>query len=97
MASDAIAFPINLGSSEKVTINQLVDIVEGIAAMRLKPPYNLAAPRGANGRNSDNGLIRKTLGWEPSVPLKVGMEQTQRWIYDELRSGRSKDAAVNLG
>jgi hypothetical protein len=95
MASDAITFPINLGSSEKVTINQLVDIVEEIAGVRLKRHYNLDAPKGVNGRNSDNALIRKILGWEPSLPLRVGMEQTYRWIYDEIRSGRSKDAAVN--
>ncbi len=95
MASDTITFPINLGSSEKVTINQLVDIVEEIAGVRLRRRYNLAAPKGVNGRNSDNTLINKMLGWEPSVPLRLGMERTYRWIYDEIRSGRSKDAAVN--
>ena len=95
MASDSITFPINLGSSEKVTINQLVDIVEEIAGVRLKRRYNLSAPKGVNGRNSDNTLILKMLGWEPSVPLRVGMERTYRWIYDELKSGRSKDAPVN--
>jgi GDP-D-mannose 3',5'-epimerase len=95
MASDAITFPINLGSSEKVTINQLVDLVEEIAGTRLKRRYDLAAPKGVNGRNSDNTLIRTMLGWEPSVSLRVGMERTYRWIYDEIRSGRSKDAAVN--
>jgi GDP-D-mannose 3',5'-epimerase len=95
MASDTITFPINLGSSEKVTINQLVDVVEEIAGVRLKRHYNLAAPRGVNGRNSDNTLIRKMLGWEPSVPLRVGLERTYRWIYDEIRSGRSKDATLN--
>jgi nucleoside-diphosphate-sugar epimerase len=95
MASEAITFPINLGSREKVTINQLVDIVEEIAGVRLKRRYNLAAPKGVNGRNSDNTLIVKMLGWEPSVPLSVGMERTYRWIYDEIKSGRSKDAAVN--
>jgi GDP-D-mannose 3',5'-epimerase len=94
-ASDAIGFPINLGSSEKVTINQLVDIVEEIAGVRLERRYNLGAPKGVNGRNSDNTLIKKMLGWEPSVPLKVGMARTYRWIRDELAAGRSKDAAVN--
>ncbi|HZP35389.1 MAG TPA: NAD-dependent epimerase/dehydratase family protein [Methylomirabilota bacterium] len=96
MASPDITFPINLGSSEKVTINQLVDLVEEIAG---GPPltrrYNLGAPKGVNGRNSDNTLIRKMLGWEPSVPLRVGMERTYAWIYDELKSGRSRDAVVN--
>jgi GDP-D-mannose 3',5'-epimerase len=75
--------PINLGSSEMVTINQLVDIVEEIAGIKLKRSYDLSAPKGVNGRNSDNTLIQQYLGWEPSTPLKVGMEKTYRWIYDE--------------
>src|SRR5262245_33922233 len=65
--------PINLGSSELVTINQLVDIAEGIAGIKLKRRYNLGAPRGVAGRNSDNALIRKYLGWEPDTRLKAGM------------------------
>ena len=76
--------PINLGSSELVSINQLVDIVEGIAGLKLKRSYNLTAPKGVNGRNSDNTLIRKYLEWEPSVRLRDGLEQTYRWIYDEM-------------
>jgi nucleoside-diphosphate-sugar epimerase len=88
MASDLATAPLNLGSSEKVTINQLVDVVEEIAGTRLRRTYNLAAPRGVNGRNSDNALIRKTLDWEPSVPLRVGMERTYRWIYDDIARGR---------
>jgi GDP-D-mannose 3',5'-epimerase len=95
MTSDTVTFPINLGSSEKVTINQLVDIIEDIAGTKLKRRYNLAAPKGVNGRNSDNALICKMLGWEPSVPLRAGLEQTYRWIYDEMKSGRSKDTVVN--
>ncbi len=95
MASDTITMPINLGSSEKVTINQLVAIVEAIAGVQLERRYNLAAPKGVNGRNSDNTLILKMLGWEPSIPLRTGMERTYRWIYDEIKSGRSKDAPVN--
>lgn len=95
MASDAITMPINLGSSEKVSINQLVDIVEDIAGVRLKRRYNLSAPKGVNGRNSDNALIKTMLGWEPSVALRTGMERTYRWIFDEMKSGRSKDALVN--
>jgi len=95
MASEDITFPINLGSSEKVAINQLVDLVEEIAGVRLKRRYNLAAPKGVNGRNSDNTLIRKMLGWEPSIPLRVGMERTYRWIHDEISSGRSANSPVN--
>ena len=76
--------PINLGSSELVTINGLVDIVEEIAGIKLKRKYKLDAPKGVNGRNSDNTLIKKYLGWEPSMRLRQGMELTYRWIYDEM-------------
>jgi nucleoside-diphosphate-sugar epimerase len=76
--------PINLGSSELVTINGLVDIVEEIAGIKLKRTYNLKAPKGVNGRNSDNTVIKKYLGWEPSIRLRDGMERTYRWIYDEM-------------
>jgi GDP-D-mannose 3', 5'-epimerase len=76
--------PINLGSSELVTINGLVDIVEEIAGIKLKRKYKLDAPKGVNGRNSDNTLIKKYLGWEPSMRLREGMELTYRWIYDEM-------------
>jgi GDP-D-mannose 3', 5'-epimerase len=76
--------PINLGSSELVSINQLVDIVEDIAGIKLKRSYNLKAPKGVNGRNSDNALIKKYLGWEPSVRLRDGMEKTYAWIHEEI-------------
>jgi len=76
--------PLNLGSSELVTINHLVDIVEEIAGVKLKRRYNLAAPKGVNGRNSDNTLIRKLFGWEPSTRLRDGLDQTYRWIYDQM-------------
>lgn len=82
-ASD-IEDPINLGSSQLVTINQLVDIVEEIAQIKLERSYNLSAPRGVYGRNSDNTLIKQLLGWEPSIPLEEGMEKTYKWIYDEM-------------
>jgi nucleoside-diphosphate-sugar epimerase len=85
MESD-FAEPINLGSSELVTINQLADIVEEIAGVRLKRRYDLGAPKGVRGRNSDNTLIREHLGWEPSIPLAVGLEKTYAWIYDELKA-----------
>jgi nucleoside-diphosphate-sugar epimerase len=78
--------PINLGSSEIVTINGLVDIVEEIAGVKLERKYNLSAPKGVNGRNSDNALIQEYLGWEPSIPLRDGMEKTYRWIHEEYRA-----------
>jgi len=87
--------PINLGSSEAVTVNQLVDLVEGIAGIRLKRNYNLAAPKGVNGRNSDNARIKQYLDWEPNTPLLVGLEKTYRWIYDQyLARERGEDSVV---
>src|SRR5581483_5443463 len=82
--SDNVTFPINLGSAEKVTINQLVDMVEEIAAIKLKRNYKLDAPKGVNGRNSDNTLIEKMLKWEPNTSLRTGMEKTYAWIYDQM-------------
>jgi len=75
--------PINLGSSEAVTINQLVDLAEEFAGIKLKRNYKLDAPKGVNGRNSDNTLIQKYLNWEPDTTLRAGLEQTYRWIYDQ--------------
>jgi nucleoside-diphosphate-sugar epimerase len=79
--------PINLGSSELVTINQLVDIVEDIAGIKLKRTYDLNAPKGVNGRNSDNTLIVEKLSWEPSIRLRDGLERTYRWIEQEIATG----------
>jgi nucleoside-diphosphate-sugar epimerase len=92
MHSD-ITDAINLGSSELVSINQLVDIVEDIAKIKLKRSYNLKAPKGVNGRNSDNTLIQKLLGWEPNVRLRDGMEKTYRWIHDQISSKAHKKSA----
>jgi GDP-D-mannose 3',5'-epimerase len=76
--------PLNLGSSELVTINQLVDIVEDIARIKLKRRYKLDAPKGVNGRNSDNTRIRQYLNWEPSIRLRDGMAKTYAWIENEM-------------
>ena len=86
--------PINLGSSELVSINQLVDLVEEFAGIELKRSYKLDAPKGVRGRNSDNTMIQEKLGWEPSVSLRDGMEKTFKWIYDEMKSG--KESVVNV-
>jgi nucleoside-diphosphate-sugar epimerase len=77
--------PINLGSSEVVTINQLVDVAEDIAGIKLKRSYKLDAPKGVNGRNSDNTLIQSYLGWEPSIKLRDGLEKTYAWIEERMR------------
>jgi nucleoside-diphosphate-sugar epimerase len=76
--------PINLGSNELVTINQLVSIAEEIAGIKLERKYNLGAPKGVNGRNSDNTKIKQYLGWEPSIRLKEGLAKTYAWIESEM-------------
>ena len=78
------AEPINIGSSELVTINELVDTAEQIAGIKLNRTYNLDAPKGVRGRNSDNTLIQKEFGWEPSTRLRDGLELTYGWIYDRV-------------
>jgi GDP-D-mannose 3', 5'-epimerase len=78
--------PLNIGSAEMVTINQLVDIVEDIAGIKLRRSFNLDAPKGVRGRNSDNSLTRKVLQWSPSISLRDGMERTYRWIYDQAKA-----------
>jgi GDP-D-mannose 3', 5'-epimerase len=85
MDSDARE-PLNLGSDELVTINQLVDVVEDIAGIKLRRRYKRDAPSGVRGRNSDNTLIKAKLGWAPSTSLRDGLQKTYRWIYDAMRS-----------
>lgn len=76
--------PINIGSEEMVTLNQVVDTLEQIAGIKLTRKYQLDAPLGVRGRNSDNTLIRQELGWAPSVSLQSGLEQTYAWVYDQV-------------
>jgi len=83
MESD-IHEPINLGSNEVVTINQLVDIAEEFAGITLTRHYNLNAPKGVNGRNSDNTLIQQYLGWQPSTALRDGLRKTYDWIAEQM-------------
>ena len=83
MASDHSA-PVNLGSTELVTINELIDIVEEIAGIKVSRNYDLSAPQGVRGRNSDNTKLKVALGWEPDVSLRDGMAKTYAWIYDQL-------------
>ena len=82
--------PLNLGSDELVSINQLVDIVEEIAGVKLKRKYKLDAPKGVNGRNSDNTLIQQRLGWAPSISLRDGLAKTYAWIESEMLVGAAK-------
>lgn len=84
MASD-YREPLNLGTDRLVTINELVDIVAKIAGKNIRKKHDLSKPQGVRGRNSDNTKLRRVLGWEPQIPLEVGLEVTYKWIESELR------------
>jgi GDP-D-mannose 3',5'-epimerase len=88
---ELIATPINLGSSELVSVNELVSIIEEIADVKLKRNYKLDAPKGVGGRNSDNTMIQRILGWEPNTPLREGLKKTYAWIaqqYTDRKAGK---------
>lgn len=87
--------PVNLGSSEMVSINQLVDYVEEIAGYRMEREYDLTAPKGVRGRNSENTLIKKYLGWEPSIPLKKGLRKTFDWIKEQMEDDQKNIKKVS--
>jgi GDP-D-mannose 3',5'-epimerase len=89
----SVAEPLNLGSAELVTINQLVDLVEEIAGVTLKRRYKLDAPKGVRGRNSDNTFISARLGWSPSTPLRTGMRATYDWIFQQIIARQRAGAA----
>jgi nucleoside-diphosphate-sugar epimerase len=94
IAESDIREPLNLGSDELVTINQLVDIAEEIAGVKLKRVYKLDAPRGVNGRNSDNTLIQERLHWAPSIKLREGLAKTYAWIEKEMLATEPLAAAT---
>jgi GDP-D-mannose 3',5'-epimerase len=89
--------PINLGSSELVSINHLVDIAEDIGGIKLKRTYDLSAPKGVTGRNSDNTLIRQYLDWEPGTRLRDGLEKTYTWIYEQYGAWRKAGMPASAG
>ncbi len=91
---ELIATPINLGSSELVSINELVTMVEEVAGVKLEREYNLDAPKGVAGRNSDNTFIQQVLGWEPSTPLKEGMAETYAWIAEQFADRKAGKRVV---
>ncbi len=88
LMASSVREPLNIGSSELVAIDQLVSIVEQIAGITLERRYQLDAPKGVNGRNSDNTLIQAQLGWEPTTSLRAGMERTYAWIEQQMLTGR---------
>jgi nucleoside-diphosphate-sugar epimerase len=96
LMDSSIIDPLNLGSSEMVSINQLVDMVEDIAGVKLKRIYDMDAPKGVMGRNSENTLIKQLLGWEPSIPLRTGMEKTYAWIYDQYVARARGDKRASI-
>jgi nucleoside-diphosphate-sugar epimerase len=93
MASD-VAEPLNIGSDQLVTINQLVDIVESIAGIKLRRRYKLDAPKGVRGRNSDNTLVKQQLGWAPSIRLEDGMRETYHWIRAQMTAADRRTVFV---
>jgi len=85
MNSD-IREPLNVGSSEMVSINSMVEIIESIAGVKLTRNYNLEAPKGVRGRNSDNTRIQNLLNWQPSISLSTGLSETYKWIEEQVNS-----------
>jgi len=94
-AENLIATPINLGSSELVSINTLVSLAEEIGGVKLKRNYKLDAPQGVAGRNSDNTMIKEKLGWEPNTPLKAGLTKTYQWIEKQYLDRKAGKRTVN--
>jgi GDP-D-mannose 3', 5'-epimerase len=88
-ASD-VRDPLNVGSDQLVTINELVDIVERVAGVTLKREYDLDAPQGVRGRNSDNTLIAQRLGWAPSISLEDGLAATYAWVHDQVAASLTR-------
>ena len=97
-SDELIATPINLGSSELISINDLVSMIEDIAGVKLERHYDLDAPQGVAGRNSDNTFIKQVLDWEPDTPLRDGMEETYAWIkeqYADRKAGKYVPAGIH--
>ena len=91
---ELVAVPINLGSAEMVTINELTSISEKIGEVKLKRTYDLKAPKGVAGRNSDNTMIKRILGWEPNTPLRNGMAKTYEWIESQHKDHKAGKRTV---
>jgi nucleoside-diphosphate-sugar epimerase len=91
---DLIATPINLGSSELISVNQMVDLAEEIGGVKLERQYNLDAPKGVAGRNSDNTMIKRILNWEPSISFRDGLAKTYAWIEQQYRDRKAGKRTV---
>ena len=88
------ATPINLGTSEMISINELAGIAEEIGGVKLKHNYILDAPKGVAGRNSDNTMIKSILGWEPDLPIREGLKTTYKWIEQQYRDRKAGKRTV---
>jgi len=83
--------PFNIGSEEQVSINQMIEVIQEIANIKVEKEYQLDKPLGVRGRSSNNDLVREKLNWDIEVKLKDGLEKTYKWIYDEITSGKNND------
>ena len=83
--------PFNIGSEEQVSINQMIEIIQEIASIKIEKEYQLDKPLGVRGRSSNNDLVREKLNWDIQIKLKDGLEKTYKWIYDEITSGKNND------
>ena len=83
--------PFNIGSEEQVSINQMIQIIQDIANIKLEKEYQLDKPLGVRGRSSNNDLVRQKLNWDIEIKLKDGLEKTYKWIYDEITSGKNNN------
>jgi len=92
---DLIATPINLGSDFLISINDLVSLAEKIGGIKLDRKYDLDAPKGVSGRNSDNTFIKQVLGWEPGTPLKDGLKKTYVWIEEQYMARKAGQRTVS--
>ena len=86
--------PVNIGSDEQVSINQMIDLIEDIAGHKVKRNYLLDKPLGVRGRSSDNSLIREKISWDTEITLKKGLEKTYKWIFDEISSGKNNNKVM---
>jgi GDP-D-mannose 3', 5'-epimerase len=93
VAAGDSSLPVNIGSSELVTIEHLVDVIEEIAGVKVKRNYKLDAPVGVRGRNSDNTLVQEIYDWEPLIRLADGLEHTYSWVFDQLSEYRAATVA----
>ena len=91
---ELIARPINLGSSELISVNALVSLAEEIGGVKLRREYKLDAPKGVAGRNSDNTMIQRILKWEPGTPFRVGLAKTYAWIHEQYHDRKAGKRTV---